>query len=197
MNYLLPLLASLAVFFTARHFGGTSESAPAVASPAAAARGELRGLARQKDRLVQRNCTSVAALDKLYRSGNLPTSGLQAALRQAAAHDPEKTWDWVDARQMSSFRRADLLQTVAGTWFKADPDAALARLAAAGYWERGQIAASLIGQLMAGSHGKITATSGQLDRLLGLGGLQAHAAFPSCSAEDAAKLLAPPTGQLA
>ncbi|WP_367871531.1 hypothetical protein [Luteolibacter sp. Populi] len=194
MKFLLPLLASLAAFFTARHFGGIPESALTVAPPAAAERSELRGLARQKDRLVQRNCTSVAALEKLYRSGTLPDFELQAALRQAAAHDPEGTWDWVDARQMSPFQRADLLRAVAGTWFKTDPDAVLARLATAGYWERGQIAGSLIGQLMAGPDGKIAATSAQLDRILDLAYIDAPNTFQNCSAEGAAKLLALPAG---
>src|SRR5688500_823589 len=99
MRYFLPLLSCLAAFFVARHFRSALPARIAPVDPIAAEapkpRFELSGLARRADRILSRDSVSAASLDQQYHSGNLSKSDLTTALFNAAARDPEGTWDWI------------------------------------------------------------------------------------------------------
>ena len=198
MKYLFPLLACLAVFLAARQFGGALESGiPGASSQKDAGRG-AKGLARQADRLAGRACKSPAALERLHRSGELAEEDLIAAIRQAAEHDPEGTWAWIEAGDYGpdgNGTRSKYLQVVLSKWFGKDPEAALAKISAhnpGGSY----LAGFVIGMLGSGTEEEAAAVRDHLDELVDMVGNQERAIFfPPRTAENAALFMALPEGR--
>ncbi|WP_367871529.1 hypothetical protein [Luteolibacter sp. Populi] len=198
MKYLFPLLACLAVFLAARQFGGALESGiPGASSQKDAGRG-TKGLARQAERLAGRTCKSPAALERLHRSGELAEEDLIVAIRQAAAHDPEGVWAWIEAGDYGPHgdgTRSKYLQVVLSKWFGKDPEAALAKMNLH-HPNNSYLAGYVIGMLATGTTEEAAAVRDHLDALVDMVGNQERAIlFPPRTAEGAAVLMALPEGR--
>ena len=198
MKYLFPLLACLAVFLAARQFGGALESGmPGAATQKDAGRG-AKGLARQAERLAGRTCKSPAALERLHRSGELGQEDLTAAIRQAAEHDPEGVWAWIEACDYGPHGaglRSKYLQVVLSKWFGENPEKALAKMSAhnpSGCYLAGYV----IGMLAGGTAEDAAAVRDHLDELVDMVGNQERAIFfPPRTPENAALFMALPEGR--
>ncbi|WP_035612341.1 hypothetical protein [Haloferula sp. BvORR071] len=203
MKYLLPLLCCVAVFFGGRQFrimrSSAAASSPApqevTAAVATKERENLRGLARQTQRLASQQCHSAAALEHLYRSGKLNSDQLRQAIAQAAEKDPAGTWEWL---QDQGWHWGELLEPrriVFDAWFKQDPAAAVARLDTLPSFEAGQLVAGVLGKVASDNPAEAAAARAHLDQLMDLLGSQlSQISFPAIDAQGAARLLALPEG---
>ena len=85
---------------------------------------------------------------------------------------------------------------MAGVWFDADPDAALARISSCIYFDRSQLAGSLIGKLSGNNPAAIAAVHKHLDRILDLGALSSlRSSLPPFTTTGADLLFALPEGK--
>ncbi len=199
MKYLLPLLCCAAVFFGGRQFrimrGSTAASPAAQEAVAAKERENLRGLARQTQRLAGQDCHSAAALERLYRGGRLSEDEFRQALAQAAEKDPVGTWEWLGEQGFDRGLLGESRAVVFAAWFKHDATAALGRLETLPSYEAGQLVARVLGQVAGGDPAQATAVRAHLDRMMDLLGSQVgEVYFPERNADSAARLLALPDG---
>ena len=200
MKYLPPLFACLVAFFAARHIRNAQDpSAPPSLSAgiqnALGKRSEPRGLARRAERLASRDFSSVASLDRLHRSGALSGDELRNAIREAAARDPEGTWEWIEENYPFQ-EKGQYLQIVAQVWFGSDPAAALARISTVDFFERSELAGVVIGKLTDGSPEDRAAIAKHLDQVVALlGGSFTNARLPEPSQAGVDLLMSLPEGR--
>lgn len=196
MKRLLPIIAAVVAYFAAREF---RPDPPPVSKTAATPvpvkpRIELRGLARQADRLATAEAANPALLERLTRAGSLSPGDRWDLVRRSAQADPEGTWAWLVSQDFSDQERNNLRSIIAQVWFPLDPQALLGRLDATSY-DDWQIAGSLVGLLFSEDPKAASAARQHLDTLVNLASPSPTSFFLPNNDSTSALLLALPEGR--